>query len=123
MACGKNAGCLRIATSVYPGLQGEINSSISKISSSINEIISGLNGLSIPDDYLGAKVKSRVSAICSSLGSDASEVSALGGKINGFVGNKIQEHNEHYRTWKIEQQRRLQAQRKKEIEKNNGKTV
>ena len=118
MACSKDAGCLRIATSIYPGLQGEINASISKISSSISEIISGLNGLSIPDDYLGAKVKSRVSAICSSLGSDASEVGAIGGKINGFVGNKIQEHNEHYREWKIAQQRKLQAQRQKEREKN-----
>ena len=117
MACGKNAGCLRIATSVYPGLQGEINSSISKISSSINEIISGLNGLSIPDDYLGTKVKSRVSAICSGLGSDASEVGALGGKINGFVGNKIQEHNEHYRTWKAEQQLRIQRAKEREREK------
>ena len=116
MACGKDQGCLRIANSTYPGLQAEINGSINTITNNINEIMSVLNSLSIPDDYLGSKVKTRVNSICSSLSSDEGEVSSISGNINSFVSSKIKEHQEHYNMWKTEQQRKLQAKKEKEKE-------
>ena len=128
MGCNKDEGCLNIANNVYPGLQGEINGSISSITNNVNEIISGLSGLSIPDDYLGEKVKSQVDSICGSLTSDVGEISSLSGSINNFVGSKIEEHQEHYRNWLAQQEwqkkNALKAKQKEttieteEIEKN-----
>ena len=43
MGCNKNEDCLRLANSVYPGYQGEINNEVSKITSELDNVISELN--------------------------------------------------------------------------------
>lgn len=116
MACGKNEECLNIANNIYPNLQSEINSSINTITSSVNEIISGLSSLTIPDDYLGTKVKSRIITICSNLSSDIGEISSINGSINSFVSEKIKEHQKHYEEWKKEQERILEKKRRAKLE-------
>lgn len=122
MACNKDSHCKTIADN-YPSLLAPVEDSISKITGSISEISGGLGGLSIPDDYLGTKVKSRVQRICAYFEANSRQVSMLGSKISNFVSEKITEHNKHYNDWveqerlaRLEQQRRAQAKRKAERE-------
>lgn len=109
MACGKNQGCLNITNNVYPGLQVEINSSINNITTNINEIVSELGSLVIPEDYLGTKVTEELDEICSNLSNDVLEVNSVGRSINNFISLKKEEHQKHYRQWQ-EEQRRLQVE-------------
>lgn len=116
MACNRNQTCLSLANK-YPPLQGEIASAISSIQSKVEEIIGALDGVSIPNDYLGAKVKSSINSISSSLNSDISKLATAGKQINSFAESKMKEHKKHYEAWKFEQQWRMQKKREAEAEK------
>lgn len=116
MSCGKDAGCLTIYKTIYPNLKTEISGSISKINGTVNGIIGSLNGLSVPDDYLGSKVKSRLSSITQGLSGDLSSLDGAKGAIEGFIDQKIPEHQKHYNDW-VEEQKRLAQEKEK---KKNG---
>ena len=120
MACNKDSGCLTIADSTYPGLRGDINSSISGINSELSGIIDGLSGMTIPDDYLGSKVKAQLQSISSSLTADMGNVKAEGASINGFITGKIAEHRKHYDDWKKAQDalKLKKKKKKKDTDKN-----
>ena len=113
MACSKDQGCLTIANSIYPGLRGEIGSSIQKINGTLDSITSELNSLTIPDDYLGSMVKEKLGTIIANFGSDKSNVNAIKGQIDAFIGEKIEEHLKHYENWKRAQE---ELKKKKHIE-------
>ena len=100
MACSKDQGCLTIANSIYPGLQSEINSSIKTITTALSDITSELSTLTIPEDYLGKKVKEELESITNNLNSDQSNVVATSGNIGMFIGKKVEEHRNHYNAWK-----------------------
>ena len=99
MSCNRDSGCLNIAKSVYPGLKGEINSSISNVNSQISEIVGELSSLVIPEDYLGNKVRTKLSEICSGFESDKSELNSAKADVNVFIDSKIKEHYGHYYEW------------------------
>ena len=118
MGCNKDSGCLTIANSTYPGLQSTINSSIKTITTGLTEITSELNTLTIPEDYLGKKVKRELESICSSLSSDQSNIVATSGNIGRFIGTKVEEHRNHYNSWKRAQEE-LKKKQKEEEENSN----
>lgn len=118
MACSKNQDCLRIATDIYPGLQGEIDGSIQTIVSSLNDITGELSTLTVPGDYLGNKVREKLETIISSLDSDKSNVEAAKGNIDTFIGEKVEEHLEHYDSWEREQEELKKKQKYGEITLN-----
>ena len=104
MACNKDSGCLEIARTTYPGLRSDIDSSFESINSGLNEIIDGLSGLSTPDDYLGAKIQERLTAIASSFSESAASAASAQSGIDVFIDGKIEEHQEHYDEWKRQQE-------------------
>lgn len=116
MACSKDQGCLTIANSIYPGLQSEINSSVKTITTGLNEITTELNTLTIPDDYLGEKVKKELESITSNLNNDQSNIVATSGNIGMFIGRKVEEHRNHYNAWKKAQDelKKKQAEEEKD---------
>ena len=118
MGCNKDSGCLTIANSTYPGLQEEINGGVNTITSSIDEITSELNALTIPEDYLGKKVKRELESICSNLSNDQSNIVATSGNIGRFIGTKVEEHRNHYNSWKRAQEE-LKKKQKEEDENSN----
>ena len=118
MGCNKNEDCLRLANSVYPGYQGEINNEVSKITSELDNVISELNSLSVPDDYLGVKVKNSLTSIITDFNSDKQNVIGVSGNINTFIGRKKEEHQKHYNDWKRVQEE-LAKRKKKELEEQN----
>ena len=108
MGCNKDSGCLNIAESVYPGLKSEIDGSMTSINGQLESIVDELNGLSVPDDYLGSKVKAQLGTICGNFSSDMESITAEKNSIDTFIGQKIIEHKKHYNAWKLEQQRQQQ---------------
>lgn len=111
MSCNRDSGCLNIARSIYPGLKGEINSSISSVNNQVDGIIGNLSSLAIPDDYLGNKVKSKLEEICTGFETDKSELNSAKANVNAFIDSKIKEHYGHYYEW----------QRIKDKEEENNK--
>jgi hypothetical protein len=105
MGCNKDYDCLKLANETYPSLQSEIFSSLSTVSSQINGIGSKLMGLSIPNDSLGERIKSRIGDICSYLNNDNEIIDNLINSVNKFVDEKEIEHKDHYDKWKAQQQR------------------
>ena len=95
MACdnGKE-GCKNIVNNIYPRLSSEVNSAISAINSGLSEIGSSLGGLSIPDDYLGSKVKDRIQKINNLINEDMSDVKMESSNIRTFISEKTEEHKE-----------------------------
>ena len=116
MACNKDSGCLKIANSTYPGLKTEIDSSSTAITDNIQSVIDELSALSVPDDYLGEKVSSRLKTICTELTSDIASVKTMNSSIDGFIDEKITEHTNHYNAWKREQERLAMLKKKKQEE-------
>ena len=108
MSCNRDDGCLKIAESTYPSLQSEINTSVNSINTELSDVVSSLQSLTIPDDYLGEKVKDRITSITASLGDDQSSVDAINSELDSFISEKITEHTEHYNEWLQEQERLAQ---------------
>ena len=75
--------------STYPELQSTINSSIKTITTGLTEITNELNALTIPEDYLGQKVKRELKSICSNLSSDQSNIVAASGNIEDLLEKKL----------------------------------
>ena len=99
MGCNRNYGCQKLANTVYPNLKTEVGKDITKAKSEIEEIVNTLKGLSIPEDYLGEKISTRLNEICSDFNSDAGELDSTKASINSFIDTKIVEHNIHYQKW------------------------
>ena len=116
MGCNRDSRCINIANVTYPKLQGEINSSIKTITSSLNEITSELSALTIPEDYLGQKVKKQLESIVSNLDSDQGNIVDAGGTVGMFIGKRVEEHRNHYNAWKRAQDA---LKKRKEEEINN----
>lgn len=106
MRCNRDSGCYTIAKSTYPKLQGEANGAISSAQSDINSIIDSLGGLTIPNDYLGNKVKKKIDEIDKAFSSNVNELSTIKGKLDTFVTAKIKEHENHYNAWKKQEEER-----------------
>ena len=115
MSCNRDSGCLNIARSIYPGLKGEIDSSISNVNNQVEEILGELSSLTIPEDYLGNKVKMKLDEICSGFETDKSELSAAKANINAFIDGKIQEHYSHYNEWQ-RLQKKMEEEKHKIVE-------
>ena len=111
MGCNRDSGCLKLYSVTYPNLESEINTSISSADGEINEIISELSNLYVPDDYLGNKVQNRLQEICNSFSEDSDKLKTEKNKINSFINTKIEEHRQHYNSWQkaqeIAKQRRM----------------
>ena len=122
MGCNKDSGCLKIANNTYPGLKSEIDGSMTSIKGQLESIVDELNGLTIPDDYLGSKVKAQISSICGNFSSDMDSITAEKNSIDIFIGKKIIEHQKHYNAWKFQQQQ-MQQQMNNEIDNTNLENI
>ena len=71
-----------------------------------------LNGLYIPDDYLGTKIKSKLEIIDSDLDNCNTSLLNESSNINAFIDEKINEHSNHYITW-------LSSQKKSNEDRND----
>ena len=114
MSCNRDSGCLNIARGIYPGLKGEINSSIGNVCNQVDEIVGELNSLAIPEDYLGSKIKTKLSEICSGFESDKAELNSAKANVNAFIDNKIKEHYGHYYEWQRNQELAKKEQEEQE---------
>lgn len=114
MGCNRDYNCYSIAKDVYPNLKKDIDESIKKTSTGINDIVDELSILTIPEDYLGTKVKEKVDEMKEFYSEDISELGSFNKAIDNFINEKIREHQGHYQEWK-----RQQELKKKEEEKKN----
>ena len=98
MACGqgRTSGCEEIYKIIYPTLVSEIDSSMATVNLNLNNIVSTLSGLKVPDDYLGQKVQSQINNLCNTFSEDTASVSAEKGLIDSFVSGKIELHRRHH---------------------------
>ena len=115
MGCNRDSGCYTLAKSTYPKLQSDANGAITAAKNDINSVIQNLQGVYVPGDYLGNKVKVKIDELCKGFDGNISELSTISGGINTFVSGKITEHENHYNDWK----RREEEKKKKQEEGNN----
>lgn len=116
MACdGSSSTCETIANETYPKLIGEIDTSLTKISSDIKAISSDLSSLSVPDDYLGKKVKRELDKLIKNFDEDLALSTKEKGSVDSYVSKRIAEHKKHRAAY-LEEQRRLALQKKTEEE-------
>lgn len=105
MSCNKDEDCYRIYIKEYPSYLGTIDPAIRSIKTQIEEVETSLTGLSLPDDYLGNKIKDKLDILISDIDSDKSSISAETTAIRSHIITKRAEHKEHYEEWKIKKAR------------------
>ena len=113
MSCNKDGNCKNIAND-YVSKKGSINGSLSSMKSHISSISSALNGLNVPNDYIGSKVVVKITSISSSLSSAEGSVDSVKAGVNGFIDQKKAEHEQHYSDWKAAQDALKLKSKKKE---------
>lgn len=100
MGCNRDSGCYRIANETYPRLKENIDASIQTINNRLTDDITTLDGLVIPEDYLGVKVKEKLEEITSLFASDIDDLTKTKTNLDTFISEKIKEHKNHYDSWK-----------------------
>ena len=119
MACnmGKGPGCKDIANK-YTIYVEDISQSVSSIKINLSKIKSELESLSVPNDYLGEKVKSRLESICSNFSSDESSIDGAFSSIESFANEKKNDHMQHEADY--QEYLRMLAEIEKEKQKNRS---
>ena len=116
MACdGSSKDCETIYNKTYPKLIKAVDTSLNGVSSGISDIASSLSSLSVPDDYLGRKVKRELDNLTKDFANDEELVKAEKTSVDGFVDGKIKEHKAHRKAY-LEEQARLAALAKQKAE-------
>ena len=98
MSCNKDEYCKTIVDN-YKEQIGELNSGFSSIENSLNNMNSSFNSLSIPDDYLGSKVKDAISNMSKGFGELNMTISNCKKDAISFAEEKKSEHQLHYDEW------------------------
>ena len=95
--------CLSIAND-YINKKSSLNSSLNSMKENITNASDTLNSLSVPEDYIGNKVKQKLESIHNELVADAEIVGNFNKEISGFVDQKVTEHRNHYHNWRMAQE-------------------
>ena len=103
MSCNHDANCKNIANS-YREVRGELETNFSSLSQSVSEIDAILNGLEIPDDYLGGKIRQKLSGIKTDFAEDSASIEAEKSNVVRFTQTMEEDHNNHYQQWIREQE-------------------
>ncbi len=99
MGCNRNRDCKEIYETTYPTLRGYVNSGIDSINKYASETVTRLQGLYIPDDYLGNKLKDKIEELNTKLNTDLDSLSSGKDSVDSFVDRMIEEHRQHYKDW------------------------
>ena len=121
MSCGNDSGCFNISKK-YIDDKNSIDSYGNNIISYINEASSTVSTLDIPNDYLGSRVKEKISEIIDSFSSDLESISSFINNVGGFATEKSKEHLDHYNKWKSEQER-IRINNRQNNSNNSGTTT
>ena len=118
MPCNRNSECLNIANTIYPNLNLEVSTSLKQAVHYISSAMTKLNGMNIPDDSLGVKIKQIISSNNTKLEQDCNNIEKVISNVDGFVKSKVEEHKEHYRAWEEQQAAmRRKRQQREELER------
>ncbi len=98
MSCNKDEFCKNIVNE-YATATGKLNSSFAKLKSEMNDIGNEINGVTVPNDYLGGKVSEKLAQIKCNFDSDKANVESAESSIISFVNDKKNEHQQHYDDW------------------------
>ena len=103
MGCNRDSYCNTIANN-YASKKESINSDLTSVKSDINNICELLNSFVVPNDYVGGKVKEKLESISKNFESNSDNVTSFNSEINTFINSKIEEHHNHYQSWKLAQE-------------------
>ena len=118
MACNHDSGCNSLANIKYPTKRTKLVGELNKISTDLDTILGEINGISaiVPDDYVGQKVKEKISeGLLKDIAACQNDVAAEKSKIETFIGQKIDEHQGHYREWKRKQEAKVEKPGEDEV--------
>ena len=110
---GSSETCETIANVTYPKLIEKIDESLDSISGDIKKISGDLSDLSVPDDYLGAKVRRELDKLIKNFDEDLALSTKEKGSVDSYVSKRIAEHKKHRADW-LRRQRELLAEKLKE---------
>ena len=104
MACNRDEHCKEIASD-YETKIGEVNSAFEDLKSDIDGIKGNLQGLIVPNDYLGSKVKDKISSLEDVFGTTSENITGIKGAVIQFAELKRDMHQKHYEDWLKEQEK------------------